>query len=170
MDNISENLFYSIRILVSNTIGIVLSKARLFCKSLNHLVSTMHTSFLFSVDTTDVQVVTATQIEGTNTTTIQCKFIAGSRATGCMVVLTSENGPEVHYNLTRNQSTNSAAIIVILKYPLSCYDGVRALDIESDGSVGSLAIPGQLISAGSSQNPCTSIEALPGNNAILVIF
>ena len=124
----------------------------------------MHTSFLFSVDTTDVQVVTATQIEGVDTT-IQCEFIIGSRATGCMVVLTSENGPEVHYNLTRNQSTNSAAIIVILEYPLSCYDGVRALDIESDGSVGSLAIPGQLRSAGSSQNPCTSIEALPGNTS-----
>ena len=121
----------------------------------------MHTSFFFHADTTDVQVVAATQIEGVNTT-IQCEFITGSNATGCMVVLTNEEGQKVQYNLTRNQSTNLATLTVTLELPLSCYDGVEAFDIESDGSVGSLTVPGQIIN--SSQAPCSPPEVSSGNN------
>ena len=96
--------------------------------------------------------------KGINASTIQCEFITGSDATGCMVMLTSENSQETRYNLTRNWSTTSASLNVTLGHPPSCYTGVMALDIESDGSVGSLPIPGQLIVH--SQAPCT--QQLPG--------
>ena len=114
--------------------------------------------------------VTATQIEGVNTTIIKCEFIVGSRATGCMVVLiyNETEGQDAYYNLTRN--ANIATLTVTLKQSLSCYNRIEAFDIESDGSVGSLTIPGQLRSTSSSQNSCTSIKALPGNNTIIVII
>ena len=93
----------------------------------------------------------ATLIEGINASTIQCEFITGSDATGCMVMLISENN-EYQHNLTRgNQSV--AVLSVTLEHSPSCYTGVEAFDIESDGSVGSLAIPGQL--RVDSQAPCT---------------
>ena len=96
---------------------------------------------------------------GVNASVIQCEFVAGSTASGCMVVLT---GFVAHndVNLTRDPNTNSATLTITLEHPPSCYTGVEAFDIEFDGSVGSLAIPGQL--AGRSQTPCTTIEVLPG--------
>ena len=76
-----------------------------------------------------------------------------------MVVLTSENSQKVQYNLTRN-STISEVLSVTLEHPPSCYTGVEAFDIESDGSVGSVAVPGQL--RGRLESPCTPTGVLPG--------
>ena len=118
------------------------------CKSLVH------------ADTTDVQVIAATLMEGVNASIIQCQFVAGSIASGCMVVLT---GFEAYNNitLTRNISTNLATTTITLKHPPSCYTGVEAFDIEFDGSVGSLAVPGQL--GGRLETPCIiAVETLPG--------
>ena len=113
-------------------------------------------------DTTDVQVVTATLMEGVNASIIQCEFVAGSTASGCMVVLTGFEAYIVNLNLTRNISTNAATTTVTLEHPSSCYTGVEAFDIESDGSVGSLAVPGQL--GGRLETPCTTaVETIPGN-------
>ena len=108
-----------------------------------------------------MQVVTATPIEGVNAIIVQCEFIAGSNATGCMVVLNSDKGQKL-YNLTRNANTNVATLTVTLEHPQTCYDGVEAFDIESDSSLGSLAIPGQL--RNSSQAPCSPPDFSPGNN------
>ena len=84
----------------------------------------------------------ATLIEGINASTIRCEFITSSDATGCMVMLISENN-EYQHNLTRgNQSV--AVLSVTLEHSPSCYTGVEAFDIKSYGSVRSLAIPGQL--------------------------
>ena len=91
-----------------------------------------------------MQGVVATLFKGVNASTIQCKFISGSNASGCMVVLTSENRHRAQYELTRNQSATCAILSVTLEHPPSCYTGVEAFDVESDGSVGSLAISGQL--------------------------
>ena len=88
---------------------------------------------------------TATLIDGVNTSTIQCQFIGDSNAAGCIVILTTINGQKVYYNLTKNRSTNSTAIAVTLEHPPPCYSGVEAVDIESNGSFGSLAIPGHII-------------------------
>jgi hypothetical protein len=98
-----------------------------------------------------------------NASSVQCDFISGSDAIGCMVVLTSGNRQKAQYNLTRNQSTNSATTTVTLEHPPSCYTGVEAFDIESDGSVGSLAVPGQLLN--NSSTPC--IPPLSSNRIIL---
>ena len=108
--------------------------------------------------------VKVTLSEGANVSTIQCicEFVTGSDAIGCMVVLTGLVA--YHINLTRNINTctNSATTTVTLEHPPSSYTGVEAFDIESDGSVGSLAVPGQL--GGRLETPCIiTVETLPGN-------
>ena len=123
---------------------------------------------LAQTDTTDVQVVMATLIAlvDISTSIIQCEFVAGSTASGCMVVLTGFVA--YHVNLTRNPNTNLATITVTLEYPPSCYTGIEAFDIEADGSVGTLAVPGQL--AGRLETPCTTIEVLPGMLYVVIIL
>ena len=66
---------------------------------------------------------------------------------------------EYNLNLTRdNISTNAATTSVTLEHPPSCYTGVEAFDVKSDGSVGSLAVPGQLKLGGRLETPCTPLE------------
>ena len=84
----------------------------------------------------------------------------GSDATGCMVVLTSENSQKAQYNLTRN-STISEILGVTLEHSPSCYTGVEAFDIESDGTIGTLPVPGQL--GGRLEAPCVPLEVIPGS-------
>ena len=72
---------------------------------------------------------------------IQCDFISGSDARGCMVVLVGEAFNRT-VNLTRCATCSSA--IVNVSYQLSCFRDVLGFDIESDGSIGTLAIPGKL--------------------------
>ena len=95
------------------------------------------------IDTTDVQSVTATFIDSVNMSTILCEFVAGSNAKGCMVVLTS-GGQEATYNLTKSESMNCSILTITLKFPQSHIDQVEAFDIEANGSISSLAIPGLL--------------------------
>ena len=101
--------------------------------------------------------VKVTLIEGVNASTIQCEFIPGSNAIRCMVVITGF--VPYHVNLTRNPSTNLTTLTVTLEHPPSCYTGVEAFDIEFDGSVGSLAVPGQL--GGRSEIPCAPVQTSP---------
>ena len=112
-----------------------------------------------------MQRVVATLSNGTNASTLQCQFITGSDATGCMVVLTSGNSQKAQYNLTRNQSKISEILNVSLEHPPSCYTGVQAFDIESDGSVGTLPVPGQLMIISHTQ--CT--PPLLGNNYNILV-
>jgi hypothetical protein len=81
-----------------------------------------------------------------------------------MVVLTSGNRQKAQYNLTRNQSSVSGILIITLEHTPSCYTGVEAFDIESDGSVGSLAVPGQLMN--NSSAPC--IPPLSGKKLLIL--
>ena len=94
------------------------------------------------IDTTDVQNVTAKPI-GSDTMIasikVQCDFITGSNAKGCMVVLVGEFG-----NITANLEHNGSEVLNI-SHPLSCYHEIFAYDIESDGSVGTLAVPRVII-------------------------
>ena len=89
---------------------------------------------VLSTDTTDVQKVTATV--SAEAITVQCMFVNGSTARGCMVVLVGHSD-NVTVNLTReglNCVMDSSENIT----------GVIAYDIESDGTVGTLAIFGEL--------------------------
>ena len=77
-----------------------------------------------------------------HTFTIQCDFIAGSNAQGCVVVLVGEFDNATG-NLTRDSTLSATGAISVLN-PTSYYFKVFAFDIESDGSVDTLAVPGEL--------------------------
>ena len=69
----------------------------------------------------------------------------GSDAQGCMVLLLSTYN-NVTANITRSHhSSKSANATVDVEVPTSCYNEVYAFDIEYDGGIGTLAIPGHLI-------------------------
>ena len=81
---------------------------------------------------------------------VQCDFIEGSDAQGCMVVFqsTSDN---VTVNITRRHGiSNGANATVNVIEPTSCYQEVYAFDIECNGGIGTLAIPGQISTVGES--------------------
>ena len=98
-------------------------------------------------DTTDVQQVQAKQKN--NDVEVQCNFIYDSDARGCMVVLVGDS-VNTTVNLTRC-GTNSCSALTLHSQSLSCYFEVFAFDIESDGSVGALAISGVLVDKPSSK-------------------
>ena len=72
-----------------------------------------------------------------NIFTVQCEFISGSNAQGCLVVLIGQ-----YDNITERLTRNNNTKLVYVKYPQSCYRNVIAFDIESNGSVGLIAVPG----------------------------
>ena len=94
----------------------------------------------FSIDTTDVQKVCAMAIDNQHTIIVECEFIPGSDAQGCMVVLVGEVA-----NVTAKLTRNSKVGTVKVASPPSSYLMVLAFDVERDGSIGNLAIPGNII-------------------------
>ena len=80
-----------------------------------------------------------------STVTIECDFIKNSDAQGCMVVLEGEVDSEQHNHTRNNESGHIMHGVFVLTHPLSCYDKVFGFDIESDGSVGNLAVPGLIM-------------------------
>ena len=117
--------------------------------------------FLHTV-TTDVQTVTATLQEDKNASLIRCEFMTGSNAGGCRVILKSLFGDEELQIPRQNSTTNSATLLTLLKYPPACYYQVQAVDIESDGSNGTLAFPGKLMGFDKDKLPPCSHKQLPG--------
>ena len=94
-------------------------------------------------DTSDVQAVEAIALKDYDSVSIQCDFITGSNAQGCMVVLVGESDNST-VNITRGDSKECAVVKLDLIYPLHSYHKVIGFDIEADGSVGTLAVPGVL--------------------------
>ena len=92
-------------------------------------------------DPTDVQMVRAIAQKDTNAFTIQCEFMIGSDAQGCLVMLVGQHGNFTDM-LTRDNSTKH----VNVKHPHSCYQTILAFDIESNGSVASTAVFGEIVS------------------------
>ena len=109
--------------------------------------------FLCVTDTTDVQMIEAVVLSDV-TFRVQCDFITGSDAQGCMIVLVGDYN-NVSVTLLMNL-TNSEIINVTTS--VSCYKRVIAFDIEYDGQVGTLAVPGKL-----SGNVNTSTKCLPSS-------
>ena len=77
-----------------------------------------------------------------NTFRIQCEFLSGSTALGCLVVLISD-AENTTARLMRD--ADEAEMDISVTYSTSCYKKVVAYDVEYDESVGNLAIPGVLI-------------------------
>ena len=96
---------------------------------------------VLSTDTTDVQKVTATV--SAEAITVQCMFVNGSTARGCMVVLVGQSD-NVTVNLTSLRDDLIATGIYTYLLQNACITGVVGYDIESDGTVGTLAIIGEI--------------------------
>ena len=91
---------------------------------------------------------------------IKCDFISGSNAQGCMVMLLSQVD-NTTVNLTRDQN----ARIINTAYSVSCFSTVIAFDIEQEGSVGTIPVPGDMVSS------YENVECLPrpaGTQALLL--
>lgn len=87
-------------------------------------------------DTTDVQSVSAAPHDTSNAIILQCSFITGSDARGCLIVLLGESQNST-INMTREGLCAFGTINV-----LSNISEVIAFVVESDGSVGDVAIAG----------------------------
>ena len=97
------------------------------------------------IDTTDVQRVVAVQTDS-DSITVQCDFISGSDAGGCMVVLVCDDGHNTTAMLSRGDKCTTGTLNTTK--PLNCCCELFGFDIESNGSVGTLAVPGELIENG----------------------
>ena len=81
-------------------------------------------------------------LEKMNALKVQCDFITGSTAQGCMVVLVGELG---NMTLTLESSNPSMTKCLDPSDKVLDYQTVLGFAIEADGAVGSLGIPGELI-------------------------
>ena len=99
----------------------------------------------------------AVPLEDANAFMLQCSFINGSNAQGCMVKLIDEFGNvTMTGNLTRESGTCAIGILNVT-HSSSDVSEVFGYDIESDGSVGLLAVPG-VISRNDNETCMTSSD------------
>ena len=85
----------------------------------------------------------AVPVEDANAFMVQCSFVAGSNAQGCSVVLIGEFG-NITGNLTKDSMCLTQTELLNVTHPPSNYYEVFGFDIESDGSVETLAVPGEI--------------------------
>ena len=97
-------------------------------------------------DITDVQNITVAIISVDDNDSVpgmvlvQCDFIPGSNAQGCMVILVGESH-NITVNLTRVGTLLTACVLESLPMTTPLIE-VFGYDIEFDGSVGTLQVPG----------------------------
>ena len=108
-------------------------------------------------DTTDVQSVEVAEMALVGSVRIQCSFMVGSKATGCIVLLIGEVGNTTK-TLSREDNAQVVVVIYKLPYTLSCYHKVFALDMESDGSISSLIYPGVFLKEVNKGEKCSPIK------------
>ena len=108
-----------------------------------------------NADTTDVQLVSAMELRDVSAFRVRCDFMAGSTAQGCVVVLVGELQGNVTVNFMRGTAIDE---VINTVHPTSCYNRVVAYDIESDGSVGSLAVPGRILADTTSNSVATCLQ------------
>ena len=94
---------------------------------------------MYHTDITKVQLITACFDNGF---LVQYDFIPGSEAQACMVILVGELG-NITVNLTRSDTI--AMDFINVTCPSINYVQVIGHDIESDHSIGSLAVYGKLV-------------------------
>ena len=100
---------------------------------------------------------------GVSTIDIQCWFIHGSDAQGCIVVLVSDH-PGVN-NETMNMSRNAmlASGTFNLIQPSSCYTRIFASDIETNGRLSDLIIEGNVQPNSTQNTSCLSMASSISN-------
>ena len=122
-------------------------------------------SFLNYTDTTDVQMVSAVPLEDDHTLMLQCLFVNGSDAIGCLVVLQFKgDANSTSENLKREGVDMSAMKVMNLTESTACIREIFGYDIESNGSVGTLAVPGELFGNVSLLVNCGSRDEVKENN------
>ena len=110
------------------------------------------------VDTTDLQRVIAVQTDS-DSISVQCEFITGSDAQGCMVVLESAlDNTTLTLSIVREDAYAVGTINTTRS--LSCYQKVSGFDIESNGSIGTLPVPGELMVNSTNIVTCTAEQSL----------
>ena len=111
---------------------------------------------MYNIDTTDVQLVTVIFDKTSNGFLVQCDFIPGSEAQGCMVVLVGDSD-NTTVNLTRSNTV--AMEFINVTCPPMDYIRVVGYDIESDNkSVSPLAVHGKLFFNNSILCPQINLE------------
>ena len=88
-----------------------------------------------------------------------CHFLTGSDALGCMVILIGQSSNHTVKLMKRSADIVHTEELKLENKSLSCYDRIVAFDIESDGSVGALSVPGHL--ERSTGGPCIASEGSP---------
>ena len=117
-----------------------------------------------SADTTDVQVVRAIQLENDNSLMLQCMFVNGSDAIGCLVALHSlSEGDSTTVKSTREGMHMYAMKVVKLTKSTVCVYESFGYDTESNGSVGTLAVSGELFRNVSVLPNCSSSGTVQEN-------
>ena len=96
---------------------------------------------LYHIDTTDVQQLTVIFVKNREGFLVQCDFIPGSKAEGCMEVLVGELD-NTTVSLTRVDTV--AVEFINVTCPPTNYVQVIGYDIESDKSIGPLAVHSKL--------------------------
>ena len=118
-------------------------------------------------DTTDVQNITVAENDNGSVpgmVLVQCDFIPGSDAQGCMVVLVGESD-NTTVNLTRSGTLLTACTIQCLPITTTIVN-VFGYDIEFDGSVGTQQVPGTSLVT----NLTDSYSLCQPNEAIILSF
>ena len=158
VNSLLDNQAYSFSVVVSNSVGNSSTGNRTICESIVSCIYYDSLLVLIHIDTTDVQMIKALVQEDNRRFILQCSFMDDSNAQGCMVVLVSSFGMEKR-NLTRS-GTQSVEVVNVM-HPLSCYSQVYGYDIESDGSLGTLAVPGIIVRNSSGFALCVPEELKP---------
>ena len=123
-----------------------------------------------ATDTTDVQLLRATSTKRMSGFLVQCNFIPGSDAQGCMVVI---EGKFENISVRLEREGTCSVGVISTTYPLPSYHRVFGFDIEMDGSVGTLAVPGELrmnISAEVSCTPTPSTTAASSSQCTYITY
>ena len=144
IENMLDDNVYNFSIVVSNSVGNLSTSKTKFCELTDQVIFLCFKSLHYT-DTTDVQIVRALPLEEDNVVMLQCMFVTGSDAIGCLVVL--QFFGETDYttvNLTRKGMHMYVMKVENLTKSSTCISEVLGYDIESNGSVGTLPIPGEL--------------------------
>ena len=108
-------------------------------------------------DTTDLQAVNVVVTKASDTIEVTCDFISGSDAQGCMVVLVGQH-ENTTVNLTRDDECTTKPLSLT-----TLQNNVFGFDIEQDGSVSTLAIPGTISTRDNDDPLC-----LPNNTQLQI--